>query len=310
VDGAGGGARGNAEFVAQSGAKVGVDAKGFGDVALGCEGAHQQLMAAFAQRSPSDQFPRGTYRASELGPPETHAAGGVAFESAQVDVGDARSLLQDPRRVVVRKKLALAGKERDQRRPPRAPPVTDGDGGLGAVNGFGGGFDVDPRVAEPGLQRGPPLDGGRAERPAELGNEGIERALGGGRRVGPDGVDQLGSPHGPVPVGGQVGEEELALLPGQQAVEPLPLLLDDERAAQLDPERWGGGHATIVATGSGPGWRRGAMARVVRCECGFVARGDSEEEVVESIRGHLRTDHPALLDSVTREDIVGWVQVE
>ncbi|HZQ87664.1 MAG TPA: DUF1059 domain-containing protein [Acidimicrobiales bacterium] len=52
------------------------------------------------------------------------------------------------------------------------------------------------------------------------------------------------------------------------------------------------------------------MARVVRCECGFVARGDSEEEVVESIRGHLRTDHPALLDSVTREDIVGWVQVE
>jgi len=52
------------------------------------------------------------------------------------------------------------------------------------------------------------------------------------------------------------------------------------------------------------------MARVIRCECGFVARGDSEEEVIESIRGHLRTDHPALLDSVTRDDIVGWVQVE
>jgi len=52
------------------------------------------------------------------------------------------------------------------------------------------------------------------------------------------------------------------------------------------------------------------MAKVIRCECGFVARGDSEEEVIETIRGHLRTDHPALLDSVSREDLIGWVQVE
>lgn len=52
------------------------------------------------------------------------------------------------------------------------------------------------------------------------------------------------------------------------------------------------------------------MARVIRCECGFVARGDSEEEVIEAIRGHLRTDHPALADSVTQEDLVGWMQVE
>ncbi len=52
------------------------------------------------------------------------------------------------------------------------------------------------------------------------------------------------------------------------------------------------------------------MARVIRCECGFVARGEGEEEVIETIRGHLRTDHPALVDSVTREDLIGWMQVE
>ncbi len=52
------------------------------------------------------------------------------------------------------------------------------------------------------------------------------------------------------------------------------------------------------------------MAKVIRCECGFVARADSEEEVIETIRGHLRTDHPALSDSVTREDLIGWMQVE
>jgi predicted small metal-binding protein len=52
------------------------------------------------------------------------------------------------------------------------------------------------------------------------------------------------------------------------------------------------------------------MARVIRCECGFVARGESEDDVVETIRGHMRTDHPALVDSVSREDLIGWMQVE
>jgi predicted small metal-binding protein len=52
------------------------------------------------------------------------------------------------------------------------------------------------------------------------------------------------------------------------------------------------------------------MARIIRCECGFVARGTSEEDVIETIRGHMRTDHPALLDSVSREDLIGWMQVE
>lgn len=52
------------------------------------------------------------------------------------------------------------------------------------------------------------------------------------------------------------------------------------------------------------------MARVIRCECGFVARGEDDDEVIESIRSHLRTEHPALSDSVSREDIAGWVQAE
>jgi predicted small metal-binding protein len=52
------------------------------------------------------------------------------------------------------------------------------------------------------------------------------------------------------------------------------------------------------------------MARLIRCECGFVARGESEEEVIETIRGHMRLDHPALVDSVTRQDLIGWMQVE
>jgi hypothetical protein len=41
-----------------------------------------------------------------------------------------------------------------------------------------------------------------------------------------------------------------------------------------------------------------------------VARGDSDDQVVGTIRGHLAADHPALLETVSREDLVSWIQAE
>jgi len=52
------------------------------------------------------------------------------------------------------------------------------------------------------------------------------------------------------------------------------------------------------------------MARLIRCECGYVARGETDDQVVTLIREHMAADHPALLDTVSREDLLGWVQVE
>jgi predicted small metal-binding protein len=52
------------------------------------------------------------------------------------------------------------------------------------------------------------------------------------------------------------------------------------------------------------------MARLIRCECGFVARGDDDDAVITVIRGHMATDHPALLDRVGRDDLVGWIEVD
>jgi len=52
------------------------------------------------------------------------------------------------------------------------------------------------------------------------------------------------------------------------------------------------------------------MAKLIRCECGFVARGDNDDEVIRVIQGHVTTDHPALLDTVSREDLLSWIQVE
>jgi hypothetical protein len=50
--------------------------------------------------------------------------------------------------------------------------------------------------------------------------------------------------------------------------------------------------------------------KLIQCECGFVARGDSDDQVVGVIRGHLAADHPALLDRVSRDDLLSWIRVE
>jgi len=52
------------------------------------------------------------------------------------------------------------------------------------------------------------------------------------------------------------------------------------------------------------------MAMLIRCECGFVARGQTEEEVTVNIREHLREVHPAMAASVTQDDLLGWIEFD
>ncbi|HKU32171.1 DUF1059 domain-containing protein [Arthrobacter sp. NyZ413] len=52
------------------------------------------------------------------------------------------------------------------------------------------------------------------------------------------------------------------------------------------------------------------MAKLIRCECGFIVRGETDEDVVGAIRGHIASDHPALSRSVSPEDLLGWIEVE
>lgn len=52
------------------------------------------------------------------------------------------------------------------------------------------------------------------------------------------------------------------------------------------------------------------MAKLIRCECGFVARGSSDDQVVGVIRRHMASDHPALLETVSQEDLISWIKVE
>jgi predicted small metal-binding protein len=52
------------------------------------------------------------------------------------------------------------------------------------------------------------------------------------------------------------------------------------------------------------------MGKLIRCECGFVARGDTDDQVIGVIRGHLASDHPPLLDTVDQNDLRSWIQSE
>ena len=50
------------------------------------------------------------------------------------------------------------------------------------------------------------------------------------------------------------------------------------------------------------------MNRQVKCECGYIARGATDEEVLATIREHMRTDHPDLVDKIGDDQIRGWIE--
>ena len=50
------------------------------------------------------------------------------------------------------------------------------------------------------------------------------------------------------------------------------------------------------------------MAKVIRCQCGFLGQGKTVEEAAEVIAAHMRTDHPELVGKVTREDLIAMAE--
>jgi predicted small metal-binding protein len=51
------------------------------------------------------------------------------------------------------------------------------------------------------------------------------------------------------------------------------------------------------------------MLRQIRCECGYLARGRSDDEVVTLILGHIATDHPDLAATETAESIRSLIEL-
>jgi predicted small metal-binding protein len=50
------------------------------------------------------------------------------------------------------------------------------------------------------------------------------------------------------------------------------------------------------------------MPKQITCECGYVIRGNSEPEVIQGARDHMRADHPELVDKVSEDDVRSWIE--
>lgn len=46
----------------------------------------------------------------------------------------------------------------------------------------------------------------------------------------------------------------------------------------------------------------------IDCVCGKVVEGDDDDELWEKAQEHLRSDHPDLVDKVSREDILAQAE--
>lgn len=51
------------------------------------------------------------------------------------------------------------------------------------------------------------------------------------------------------------------------------------------------------------------MTRQVRCECGFTARGPTDDDVIELILEHVADEHPDLAQVETADDVRAWIEL-
>jgi hypothetical protein len=52
------------------------------------------------------------------------------------------------------------------------------------------------------------------------------------------------------------------------------------------------------------------MAKLIRCECGYVSRGETDDELVVAAQRHIESDHPDLVGRVSREELLAMTEEE
>jgi predicted small metal-binding protein len=52
------------------------------------------------------------------------------------------------------------------------------------------------------------------------------------------------------------------------------------------------------------------MSMLINCECGYVVRGEDDEDLVQRAEEHIGRDHPELVGKITREDLLAMAEEE
>jgi predicted small metal-binding protein len=50
------------------------------------------------------------------------------------------------------------------------------------------------------------------------------------------------------------------------------------------------------------------MAKVINCDCGYVVRGDSDDELVANGQQHIRDAHPEMAGKVSDEQMLAMAE--
>ena len=50
------------------------------------------------------------------------------------------------------------------------------------------------------------------------------------------------------------------------------------------------------------------MGKVINCECGYVARGETDDELVADVEQHMRAVHQDMVGKMSRDDILGMTE--
>jgi predicted small metal-binding protein len=51
------------------------------------------------------------------------------------------------------------------------------------------------------------------------------------------------------------------------------------------------------------------MAWMMKCECGEVARAETDEELIAAVERHVKEQHPEMVGRLSREEILGMAEV-
>jgi predicted small metal-binding protein len=46
------------------------------------------------------------------------------------------------------------------------------------------------------------------------------------------------------------------------------------------------------------------MAKVINCDCGYVVRGETDEELLAGAQAHINSDHPDLVGTISDDDLL------
>jgi predicted small metal-binding protein len=51
-----------------------------------------------------------------------------------------------------------------------------------------------------------------------------------------------------------------------------------------------------------------SMPKLIKCSCGKIVHGDTDDELITNAEAHIREDHPDLVGKISRDDLLAMAE--